>query len=53
MTRKDYVAIAAAIREQVTADANKHGHTITQQIAQRIADAMASQWGQVHEEETA
>lgn len=41
MTKKDYIAIAAAIREQVDADANKGGHSITRAIADRIADACA------------
>ena len=40
MTRKDYVAIAAAIRKEVDAGPNKNGHTITQKIAENIADVM-------------
>ena len=40
MTRKDYIAIASAIRRQAEADAQKGGHTITQNIAWNIADVM-------------
>ena len=42
MTRKDYIAIAAIFSQQVAQDAGKRGHTITQQLAERMADMMAS-----------